>query len=196
MCPSSLKARPIELNPECPRKSQTQNLGRIIILKIYVTEDSEWVWVSGQFSSVHLFNCVRLFATPWTAARQASCPSPTPGACSNSWRLTQWRHLTISSSVIPCSCLQSFPVSVSFQTSQLFASGGQSIGVSASTSVLPVNIQDWFPLGCTGWITLMPKGLKSSPTPQFKSINSLVLSFLYSTTITSIHDCWKSHSFD
>ena len=77
------------------------------------------------------------------------CPSPTPGACWNSCPLSRWCHLTISSSVLPFfSCLQSsFPASGSLQMSQLFASGGQSIGVSASTSVLPINIQDWFPLG-------------------------------------------------
>ena len=79
--------------------------------------------------------------------------------------------------------------------SQLFPSGGQSIGVSASTSVLPMNTQDWSPLEWTGWISLQSKGLsKSSPTPSFKSINSSVLSFLYSPTLTSIHDYWKNHT--
>ena len=75
-------------------------------------------------------------------------------------------------------------------------SGGQSIGASASASVLPMNIQDWFPLGWTGWISLQPRdSQESSPTPQFKSINSSVLSFLYGPALTSIHDYWKSHSF-
>ena len=108
--------------------------------------------------------------------------------------LSRWCHPTISSSVVPfSSCLQSFPASGSSPVSQFFASGGRSIGVSASTSVLPMNIQDWFPLGWTGWISLQSKGLsKSSPTPQFKSINSLVLSFLYSPTLISIHDYWKN----
>ena len=88
------------------------------------------------------------------------CPLPTPRAYSNSWPLNQWCHPTISSSVIPfSSCLQSFPASGSFQISQLFTSGGQSIGVSASASVLPTNIQDWFPVGWTGWISLQSKGL-------------------------------------
>ena len=88
------------------------------------------------------------------------CPSPTPGACSNSCPSRQWCHPTIASSDIPfSSCLQSFPPSRSFPMSQFFASGGQSIGVSASTSVLPMNIQDRFPLGWTGWITLQSKGL-------------------------------------
>ena len=88
------------------------------------------------------------------------CPSPTPGACSNSCPLSRWCHPTISSFVVPFSSfLQSFPASGSFPTSQLFASGGQSIGVSASASVLPMNIQDWFPLGWTGWISLQSKEL-------------------------------------
>ena len=106
------------------------------------------------------------------------CPSPTPGVYPNSCPLCRWCHLTISSSVIPFSShLQSFPASGSFPMSQFFASGGHSIGVSASTSVLPMNIQDWSPLGWTGWISLQPKGLsRVFSNPQFKSINSLVLS--------------------
>ena len=87
------------------------------------------------------------------------CPSPTPGVHPNSCPLSQWCHPTISSPVVPFSCLQSFPASGSFQMSQLFASGGQSIRVSASTSVLPMNTQDWSPLGWTGWISLQSKGL-------------------------------------
>ena len=87
------------------------------------------------------------------------CPSPTPGAYSDSWPLSWWWHPTISSSVAPfSSCLQSFPASGSFQMSQFFTSGGQSIGASASASILPMNIQDWFPLGWTGWISLQSKG--------------------------------------
>ena len=88
------------------------------------------------------------------------CPSPTLGACLNSCPLSRWFHPTISSSVIPfSSCLQSCPASRSFQMSQFFTSSGQSLGVSASTSVLPMNIQDWIPLGWTGWISLQSKGL-------------------------------------
>ena len=88
------------------------------------------------------------------------CPSPAPRAHSNSYPLSRWCHPTISSSVIPFSShLQSFPASGSFQMSPLFTSGGQSIGVSASTSVLPMNIQDWFPLRWTGWISLKSKEL-------------------------------------
>ena len=88
------------------------------------------------------------------------CPSPTLRVYSNSCPLSQWCHPTISSSVIPFfSWFQSFPASGSFPMSQLFASGGQSTGVSASTSALPVNTQDWFPLGWTGWISLQSNGL-------------------------------------
>ena len=88
------------------------------------------------------------------------CPSPTPRACWEFMSIDQWCHPTISSSVIPFSSrLQSFPASGSFQMSQFFPSGGQSIKVSASTSVLPMNTQDWSPLGWTGWISLQSKGL-------------------------------------
>ena len=104
------------------------------------------------------------------------CPSPTPRACSNSCPSSGWCHPTISSSVVPVSsCLPSFPASGSFQMSQLFTSGGQSIGVSASAPVLPMSIQDWFPLGWTGWISLQSKGLSrvfSNTTVQ--SISSSV----------------------
>ena len=125
------------------------------------------------------------------------CPSP-PGVGTNSCPLNQWCHPTIPFSVVPfSSCLQSFPASRSFPVSQFFASGDQSIGVSATASVLPMNIQDSFPLGLTDMISMHTKdSQESSPTPQFKSINSLVLSFLYSPTLTSIHDYWKNHSLD
>ena len=125
------------------------------------------------------------------------CPSPTPRAYSNSCPLSWWCHPTISSSVIPFSCLQCFPASGSFPVSQFFASSGQCTGVSASALVLPMNIQDWFTLGWTGLISLQSKGLSrvfSNTTVQ--SINSLALSFLYSPTFTFLHDYWKNHSFD
>ena len=107
-----------------------------------------------------------------------------------------WCHPIISPSVTPfSSCPQSFPASGSLLMCQFFTSGGQSIGASAS--VLPMNIQDWFPLGLTGWSPCSPKdSQESSPTPQFKSINFLALSFLYGPILTSIQDKWKNHSFD
>ena len=126
------------------------------------------------------------------------CPSPSSGACSNSCPLNQWCHPTISSSVFPfSSCLQSFPASRFFPMNQLFSLGDQIIEVLPSASVLPMNIQDWFPLGLTGLISCCPvDSQESSPTPQFKSVNSSVLSFLYGPALRSIHDYWKNHSFD
>ena len=137
----------------------------------------------------------------WTRGRKHAslpCPSPTSGACSNSCPSSRWCHPTISASVIPFSfCLQSFPASGSFQMSQFFASGGQIIGVSASASDLPMNIQDWFPLGWNGLTPCSPRdSQESSPTPQFKSISSSALRFLYGPSLTAIHDYWKNHSFD
>ena len=103
------------------------------------------------------------------------CPSPTAGVYPNPCPLSWLCHPTISSSVVPfSSCPQSFPASGSFQMSQLFASGGQSIGVSASTSVLPMNTQDWSPLGWTGWISLQSKGLSKSRLQQHSSKASII----------------------
>ena len=119
------------------------------------------------------------------------CPSPSPRACSNSCPLSLWCHPTISSSVIPLLLRSVFP------SIRVFESGGQSIGLSASGSVLPMNIQGlisfriWLVWSCSP-----SDSQESSPTPQFKSINSLVLSFLHSPTLTSIHDYWKNHSLD
>jgi len=118
------------------------------------------------------------------------CPSPTPRVDPNSCPLSRWCHPTTSSSVVPfSSCLQSFPASLSFPISQFFPSGDQRIGASAS--VLPMNIQDWFPLGLTGLFSLQSKGLSIVFS---NTINSLALSFLYSPTLTSIHDHSKNHS--
>ena len=115
------------------------------------------VFSSVQFSCSVMSNCL------WPHELQYArppCPSPTAGVHSNPCPLSQWCHPTIPSSVIPfSSCSQSFPASGSFQMSQLFAWGGQRTGVSASTSILPMNTQDWFPLGWTGWISLQSKGL-------------------------------------
>ena len=167
------------------------------------------MWLLGhQFSSVQSLSRVWLFATPWTSARQASL------SITNSWSLSKlhvhrvgdavdscpssrWCHPAISSSAIPFSCPQSLPASGSFPVSKLFAWGGQSTGVSASAPSLPMNTQDWFPLGWTGWISLQSKGISRvffNTTVQ--KLNSLVLSFLYGPTLTSIHDHWKNHSLD
>ena len=112
---------------------------------------------SVQFSCSVVSNSLKLHELQHT---RPPFPSPTPRVYSNSCPLSQWYHPTISSSVIPFSTyLQSFPASESFPMSQFFSSGGQSIGVSASALVLPMNTQDWFPLGWTGWISLQSKGL-------------------------------------
>ena len=150
---------------------------------------------SGQFSHSVVSNSLRSHEPQHP---RPPCPSPTNRVYSNSCPLSWWCHPNVSSSVIPfSSCPQSFPASGSFQMSQLFISGGQSIGVSASTSDLPMNTQDWSPLGWTGWSPCSPRDSQEpSPTPLFKSIISLVLSFLYSPTLTSIHNYWKNHCFD
>ena len=131
------------------------------------------------------------------------CPSLSPRVCSNSCPLSQWYYLNIVSSATHFSfCLQSFPASGSFLMSRLFASGGQTIGASASASVLQMNIQGWFPFGLTCLIFSSPRDSQESfLVPQFKSINSSVLSLLYGPTLTSIGDyygfpsrdfCWQS----
>ena len=126
------------------------------------------------------------------------CSSPSPKVCSNSCPWSRWCYITISSSATPFSfCLQSFPASGSFPMSQLFTSRGQSIAASASSSVLPVNIQGWFPLGLTGLISLPSKGLsRVFSNTTFETINSLVLNLLYGPSLTYIHDYWKSHTLD
>ena len=142
-------------------------------------------------SSVHSLSCVRLLVTSWTAAHQASLSITNSRTCLNSCPLGRWCHPTILSSVVPfSSCLQSCPASGSFPMSQFFASGCQSIGASAS--VLPISFRiDWI------WSPCRPRdSQESSPTPQFKSTNSSVLSFLCGPTLTSIPDHWKNYSFD
>ena len=119
-----------------------------------IKEDGDQVFL------VQSLSCVQFFMTPWTTACQLLYPRLSPGVCSNSYLLNQWCCLIISSSVAPFFfCLQSFPATWSFPVSQLFASGGQSIGTSASVSVLPMNIQGWSPSWLTGLISLQPEGL-------------------------------------
>ena len=129
---------------------------------------------------------------------RSPCPPLMPRAFLNSCLSSWWCHPIISSSVVPFSSyLQSFPASGSFPVSQFFPSGGQSIRASASAAVLPMNIQGWFPLGLTGLISLLSKGLSrvfSNTTVQ--KHHSSVLSLLYGATLTSIYDYWKNHSFD
>ena len=153
-----------------------------------------------QFSSVQFSRSVMFDSLQPHESQHARppCPSPTPGVHSNSCPSSRWCHPAISSSVVPfSSCPQSLPASESFPMSQLFAQGGQSTGVSALASFLPKKSQGWSPLEWTGWISLQSKGLsRVSPTPQFKSINSSMLSFFHSPTLTSILDYWKNHSLN
>ena len=149
-----------------------------------------------QFSSSILSNSL------WPHGLQHArhpCPWPIPGVYSNSSPFSQWCHPTISSSVIPfSSLLQSFPASGAFQMSQFFTSSGQSIRVSVSTPVLWTNYSGLISFRID-WLDLLAvQGTLKSllPTPQFKSINSSALSFLYSPILTSIHDHWKNHSID
>ena len=122
------------------------------------------------------------------------CPSPSPRVCSNSCPLSQWCHPTISSSITPfSSCPQSFPASGSFPISHRLLSDGQSM--RASSSVFPMNVQGWFPLGLTGLISLQDSQ-ESSLAPQFRGINSSVLCLLHGPTLTSVNDYWKNHSSD
>ena len=148
---------------------------------------------SVQFSRSVVSNCLQPHELQ---NARPPCSSPTPGVYPNLCPLSPWCRPTISSSVVPfSSCLQSSPASGSFQMSYFFAWGGQSIGVSASASVLPMKVQDWFPLGLTGLISLQSKG-PSRVFQEFKRINSSALSLLYNPTLTSIHDYWKNHSLD
>ena len=120
------------------------------------------------------------------------CPSPTPGAYSNSCPLSRWCYATISSSVIPfSSCLQSFPASGSFLMSHFFASASQSIGVSASASVLPMNIQGWFPLGLTGLISLQAKEISSLLQHHSSEASILRRSTFFMVRLSFVYDYWR-----
>ena len=141
------------------------------------------IWIMSERVSLQ-FYCSFVSDSLWPHGLQHArppCPSPTPGVYSNSCPLSWWYHPTTSPAVIPFSShLQSFPASGSFQMSQFFTSGGQRIGVSASTSVLSMNIQDWSPLGRTGWISLQSKGLSrvfSNTTVQKHQFFGTQLSF-------------------
>ena len=153
-----------------------------------------WLW--GIWVCYLLFSCSVMSDSLWPHGLQYTrlpCSSLSPAVCSNSLPLSQWCHPTISSSVVPfSSCLQSFPASGSFLKNQLLAPSGPRVGASASATVLPINIQGWFPLGLTGLISLLSKEIQeSSLPPQLESISSSALSLLYGPTLTSIHDYWK-----
>ena len=153
--------------------------------------------LSNNFVVVQSLICVQLFAIPWTAAHEASLSFT---SSQNLLKLMSTELVIPSNHLILChpfSCHQSFPSSGSFPVSWLFVSGGQNIGVSASSSVLPMNIQGWFLLGLTVLISLQSKNSQeSSPVPQFKGISSLVLSLLYCPALISTHDYWKTKALN
>ena len=166
---------------------------------IHILRTLEVEYIFTWFSSVQLSYSVMSNSLPPHGLQHTrlSCPSPTSRAYSNSCPLHCWCHPTISSSVVHFSSrLQSFPASGSFPMSWFFASGSQSIGASASASVFPMNIQDWFPFRLTGWISLQSTGLsRVFSNSAVEKHQSSVLSLLYCPTLTSIHDHWKNHSF-
>ena len=182
-----------------------------LAVRVHTCLDHKYIYIKDPESSMKLqvlstllclvvvvqsLSSVQLFATPWTAARRLPCPLPSPIGCSVSCPSSWWCHPTISFSIVPLSsCPQSFPASGSFLMSQFFTSGGQSTGASASASVLPMNIQDWisFRMDWFDALAVQEGSQVSSPTSQFKSINSSVLSLLYGPTLTSVHDYWKNH---
>ena len=163
----------------------------------YVTLVPNW----GKNRDLLLFSHSLVSRSLWPHGLQhtkLSCPSPSSGACSNSCPLSQLCHPIISSSVVPFFCLQSFPASRSFLMSPLSTSGSWSIGASASSSVLSMNIQNWFPLGLTGLISLQPKGLSRVLLQHHISKVSILQrsALCYGSALTSTHDYWKNHSID
>ena len=154
-----------------------------------------WQSSFNQFSGSIVSDSLRAHESQHT---RPPCPSPTPGVQSDSCPSSPWCHPAISSSAVPfSSCPQSLPASEYFPMSQLFTWGGQSTGVSALASFLPKKSQGWSPSnGLVGSPCSPRDSQESSPTPQFKSINSSALSLLHSRTLTSIHDHWKNHILD
>ena len=176
----------------------------------HVTPATHWViWITRKPSHrlypkhhvlkwlIHLFSCSVASHFLWPHGlhhARPPCPSPSPGVCSNSCPSSRQCHPTILSSVVPFSSwLLSFPESGSFPISWLLASGGQSIGASASESILPMNIQSWFPLGLTGLISLQFKGFSKSLIQRHQFFGAQPF---YCPALTSIHDYWKNHSFN
>ena len=177
----------------------------IVPASIYISTNSAWefsfLYILANISYFHVFliitilqvvvqslSLVWLFVTPWTVAHQASLSITNSQSLLNSCPSSRWCHPTISSFVVPFSfCLQSFPASGSFPITQLFLSGGQSIGASASGSVFPVNIKDWFPLRLTGLLSLLSKGLSRvfSSTTDWR--HQFFSAQLFLTSISHIH---------
>ena len=176
-----------------------QSLGSNRVRYDWVTNTNTYpVPIASVSQSVQSLSRVRVFATPWIAVRQASLSITNSRSLLQLMPSSRWYHPAISSSVVPfSSCPHSLPASGSFPMSQLFTSGGQSTGVSASASVHPVNTQDWSPLEWTGWMSLQSKGLSrvfSNIIVQKHQFFSAQLSS--QSTFTSIHDHWKNHRLD
>ena len=209
--PSLIVAKPTCISPWLPHQMSLSNIHLIhtdgihvlwstyCLLQLNVTPCEPLSKDTLQYSSVHFSrSVVSNSLQPYNSEHsRPPCPAQTLGVYSNSCPSNLWCHPAISSSVVPfSSCPQSLLVSGSFPMSQLFAWSGQSIGVSASISVLPMNNQDWSALWWTGWISLQSKGLSRVFNTTVQSINFSTLSFLHSPTLTSIHDHWKNHSLD
>ena len=189
---------PLKGKKELRKDSWQNNQIFRIIVKRQLSKSCISVNANVQWHSVQSFSCVQLFVTHGLQHTRLLCPSPTPGACSNSCPLSQWCHPTISSSVVTfSSCLQSCSPSGSFSMSQFFTSSGQRLEFQLQHQSFQWIFGTDF---IYDWLLWSPCSLRdsqeSSPTPQFKSINSSALSFLYSPILTSIHDYWKNHSFD
>ena len=170
----------------------------IFCLKTFMEWDKAYIYnLNARFSSLQLPSHVWLIATPWTAVLQASL------SITNSWsspKLMSIESVMPSNHLILCRPLlllpSTFPTSGSFLMSQLFASAGQNIGVSASTSVFPMNTQDWSPLGWTAWISLQFKGLSRVFSNTTVQMHQFRRRSAFSPTLTSIHHHWKNHSLD
>ena len=181
-----------------PRKSYGER--SLVGYSPWGLKESDCDWQTGWLTSVQFSRSVMSNSLQPHKLQHARplCPSPTPGVYPNSFPSSRWYNPAISSSVVPfSSCPQSLPASESFPMSQLFSWGGQSIGVNASASVLLMDTQDWSPLnGLVGSPWSPRDSQEYSPTPKFKSINSLVLIFLHSPTLISIHHHWENHSLN
>ena len=182
-------------DPECEPASPAWQVFFFFFFFLTTEPLEKPLYIYIHISSVQSFSHVRLSATPWTAAPQASLSITNTRSLLSSCPSSQWCHPTISSSELSLSSCLNFPNIRVFPMSQFVTSGDQSIWTSAS--VLPMNIQDLFPLDWLVWSPCSPRDSQESfPAPEFKSINSSMLSFLYGSSVLSIPDNWKNHSFD
>ena len=174
------------------------NLKDMGLSLVFLSSETPTLMYSLDFQVLSVqFSCSVVSDSLWPHELQHArppCPLPTHGVYSNSYSSSRWCHPIISSSVIPFSCLQSLPASESFPMSQFFPSDGQRIGVSASASVLPMNIQDWFPLGWLVGSLIVQGTLKSLLQHHSSKASILQCSAFFIVQVS--HDYWKNHSFD